>query len=65
MIEAKYSEIWHVDNRGTFRAVLRTEIPDGATLITAKYVLSIKSDEDKKRTIQGKIRSRWTFAYHK
>ena len=47
MIEAKYAEIRDLVNRGTFRAVLRTELPDGANLITARYVLAIKSDEDK------------------
>ena len=34
-------------NRGTFRAVLRTELPDDANHIAARYVLAIKSDEDK------------------
>ena len=45
-------------NRGTFRAVLRTEMPDGANLITARYVPAIKSDEDeeeryKERCVTG------------
>ena len=47
IIEAKYSEIRDLINRGNFLAVLRTELPDGTNLITAGYVLAIKSDEDK------------------
>ena len=47
MIEAKYAEILYLINRDTFRAVLKTKLPDGANLITARYVLSIKSYEDK------------------
>ena len=46
MIEAKYAEIRDLFDRGTFRDVLRTEFPDGASLITARFVLAIKSDED-------------------
>ena len=40
MIEAKYAEIRDISNRGTFRAVLRTELPDGENLTIARYVLS-------------------------
>ena len=47
MIEAKYAEIRDIVNRGIFRAVLRAELPYGANLITERYMLSIKSDEDK------------------
>ena len=47
MTEARYAEIRDLINRGTFRSVLRAELPDGANLITARYVLAIKSDEDK------------------
>ena len=48
MIEAKYVGIWNLVNRGIFWAVLRTELPEGANLITAIYVFAIKSDENKK-----------------
>ena len=41
MIEAKYAEIRDIGTRGTFRAVLRTELLDGAYIITARYVLAI------------------------
>ena len=47
MIEAKHAEIRDLVIRGTLRAVLRTKLPDGENLITAKYVRAIKSDEDK------------------
>ena len=48
MIETKYAEVRDLISRGTLRAVLGTELPDCANLITARYVLDIKSDEDKK-----------------
>ena len=46
MTEAKYAERRDLVNRGTFRAMIRKELPDGTNLITARYVLVIKSDED-------------------
>ena len=49
MIEAKFAEISDLINRGTFRAILRIEVPDGANMITARKVFSTKSDQDKKR----------------
>ena len=47
VIEAKYALIRYLVNRGTFRVVLRAELPDGTNLIQTGYVLAIKSDEDK------------------
>ena len=47
MIEAKYAEIRDLIKRGTFRAVLRAELSDSANLITSRYVLAIKSEENK------------------
>ena len=47
MIEAKYAEIQDLNYRGSCRAVLKTKLPDDANMITAGYVLSIKSDEDR------------------
>ena len=47
MIEAKYAEIRDLINRGTFRAILRIELPNGANPITERYFLAIKSEEDK------------------
>ena len=47
MIKAKYSEIRILVNRGPFRAVIRIELPDRENMITARYILAIKSSEDK------------------
>ena len=47
MIEAEYAKIRDLVSRGTFPAVLRIELLDGANLITARYVFSKKSNEDK------------------
>ena len=55
MIEAKYTEIRDLVNRTTFRAVLRTELPDGANLVSERYVFAIKSDKNKEE--QYKARS--------
>ena len=46
MIEAIYAEIRYLIRRGTFRAVWITELPVGANMITARYLLAIKSGED-------------------
>ena len=47
MKEAKLAEVRDLINRGTFRTVLRTELPEGANRMTVRYVLAIKSSEDK------------------
>ena len=54
MIEAKYAKIHNLISRGTFRAVLRTELPNGANMITARYVLLIKSNEDKEERYKAR-----------
>ena len=54
MIEAKYAEIRDLINRGTFRAILRTELPYGANLIIARCFLAIKSDEDKEERYKAR-----------
>ena len=54
MIEVKHAEILNLFYRGTFRVVLRTELPDGANLITTRYVLAIKSDEDKEERYKAR-----------
>ena len=45
MLEAKYVEIRDLVNRSSFRAVLRTDLPNFASLITARYVLTVKSEK--------------------
>ena len=47
MIEAKFAKIQDLVTRGTFRTVLRTELLDGANMITARYIIAKKSDENK------------------
>ena len=39
---------------GTFLAALRAVLPDGATLITARYVFVIKSGEDKEERYKAR-----------
>ena len=53
-IEAKYAEIRDLVNKDAFRAVLRTQLPDGENLITARYVFAIKSDEDKEERYKAR-----------
>ena len=47
MIETLYAEMRDLTKRITFRASLKPELPDGENLITAGYILSIESEEDK------------------
>ena len=47
MMDAKYAKIRDLINRGTFRAVLRIELHECENMITTRYVLRIKSNEDK------------------
>ena len=54
IIENKYAEIQDQDNRGIFQAVLRTELSDDASLITTRYVIFIKSDEDKEERYKAR-----------
>ena len=54
MIEAKHTEIRDLISRGTFQAVLRTELPDGANMITTIHVLEIKSNEDKEEIYKAR-----------
>ena len=42
MIAAKYSEIRDLIRRGTFKVILRQEVPEGANILTARFVLVIK-----------------------
>ena len=48
LIEAKYSEIKDLINRGPFRVVFRADVPYVSSLVTARYVFTIKSYEDKR-----------------
>ena len=57
-IEDRYAEIQDQVHRGTFLAVLRTELLEDASLKATRYVISIKSNEDneeqyKERYVDG------------
>ena len=54
MIEDKYEDTRDLISRGTFRAVLRTELPGGASMIIARYVLGIKSSEYKEERFKAR-----------
>ena len=47
IIEAKYTEVRDLVNKGTFRDVLRAEPLDGVNLITTRYALAVKPNKDK------------------
>ena len=53
-METKYGELRDLINIATIPAVLKTELPDGANLITARYVLSIKSDKYKEERYKAR-----------
>ena len=46
MIAAKYTEIRDLLHRETFEVILKEEIPEGSNVLTARFVLAIKSIED-------------------
>ena len=50
MFEAKYSESGDLICRGTFKVILKQEVPEGANVLTAQFVLAIKS------TVDGEIK---------
>ena len=58
MMKAKQSEIRDIINRGSFRAVLRTELLNVVNMITARYVLAIESEEDKEDRTKSKYVAR-------
>ena len=42
MIAAKYSEIRDRIRRGTFKVVMKQEVPEGANVLTARFFLATK-----------------------
>ena len=58
MKEAKYAEIRDLVKRASFRAVLRTELSDGTSLIAARCVLAIKSDEGEEERYKARYVAR-------
>ena len=54
IIEIKQKEIRDLISRGTFSEALRTELPDGANMITAGYVLAMKSEGGKEERYKAR-----------
>ena len=61
MVAAKYSEIRDLIRHGTFKVILKEEIPKEASVLTVRSVLAIKSTVDgeikfKARYVAGGLR---------
>ena len=54
MIKPSQSKISDLIKRAMFRAVLRTELHGDASIITERYVLAKKSEDDKKEKYEAK-----------
>ena len=48
MREAIMSEVQDLLRRGTFKVILKEELPDGANALTVRFVLAIKSNANGK-----------------
>ena len=48
MREAKRAEVQELLKRGIFKVILRSELPNGANLLSTRFVLAIKSNADGK-----------------
>ena len=46
MREAKRAEVQELLKRGTFKEIFRSEVPNGANVLSARFVLAIKSNAD-------------------
>ena len=55
MIEGKYAEIRDLNSRGAIRAGLRAVFTGGENMITVRYVLPIKSGEDRKNRYEARF----------
>ena len=56
-----YSEVRDLLSRGTFKVILKEELPDGANALTACFVLAIKSSADG----QVKYKARYVIGSHR
>ena len=61
MEQAKRAEVQELLKRGTFKVILRSELPNGANAITARFVLAIKSNADEK----VKYKARYVMGGHR
>ena len=61
MSEAKKAEIKGLLERGTFKVILREEVPPNANVLPGRFVLSIKSTEDG----QERFKARYVIGGHR
>ena len=61
MRAAIYREVTDLLRRGTFKVILKEELPDGANALTARFVLAIKSNADG----QIKYKARYVIGGHR
>ena len=54
-------EVQDLLRRGTFKFFLRTELPDGANALTARFVLPIKSNAE----VKVKYKARYVICGHR
>ena len=61
MRQAVLDEVKDLLRRGTFKVILKGELPDGANALTARFVLAIKSSTDGK----VKYKARYVIGAHR
>ena len=61
MLVAIREEVRDLSKRGTFKVLLKKELPDGANALTARFVLAIKSNADG----ETKYKSRYIIGGHR
>ena len=61
MTSAKKAEIRNLLKRGTFKVILREDIPNDANVLPGRFVLTIKSTDDNR----AKFKSRYVISGHR
>ena len=61
MNEAIMSEVGDLLGRGTFKVILKEDLPDGANALTARFALAIKSNADE----EIKYKARYVIGVHR
>ena len=61
MLKPIYEEIRDLLRRGTFKIISREEVLDGAYVLTARFVLAIKS----KKNGSARIKARYVIGVHR
>ena len=54
IIKSRYAEIRDLVSKDILRAILRAKLPDGANMITVRFVLAKKSGEDKEERYKAR-----------